>query len=164
MKMTLADVIDTLQTWIRNADDEYDREEMGRVAGLKEALHEIKKIEPCEDAISRQAALDAVGLSEKSRKYGGDHSGYDTIMLYEVQDALEALSSVQPQTKTGHWRKMVIVYDALSGEHKRVPYTAEDEKMGNVPVYNCDCGCKAAKPHNYCPDCGVKMAESEDKE
>lgn len=64
--MTLGEVIDTLQTWIRNADDEYDREEMGRVAGLKEALHEIKKIEPCgkdmnvpaTDAISRQAVLD----------------------------------------------------------------------------------------------------------
>lgn len=43
--MTLSEVIDTLQTWIRNADDEYDREEMGRVAGLKEALREIKKID-----------------------------------------------------------------------------------------------------------------------
>lgn len=52
--------------------------------------------EPCEDCISRQAALDTFGLSDKTRKYGGDHSGYDTIMLYEVQDALEALPSVQP--------------------------------------------------------------------
>lgn len=49
--MTLNEVIDTLQTWIRNADDEYDREEMGRVAGLKEALHEIKRIEPQEPKI-----------------------------------------------------------------------------------------------------------------
>ena len=47
--MTLAEVIDTLQTWIRNADDEYDREEMGRVAGLKEALHEIKKTGHCKE-------------------------------------------------------------------------------------------------------------------
>lgn len=45
------------------------------------------------DLISRQAALRTFGLSEKSRKYGGDHSGYQTIMLYEVQDALEALPS-----------------------------------------------------------------------
>ena len=47
--MTVTEVIDTLQTWIRNADDEYDREEMGRVAGLKEALHEIKKTGHCKD-------------------------------------------------------------------------------------------------------------------
>lgn len=45
------------------------------------------------DLISREAALKTFGLSEKSRKYGGDHSGYQTIMLYEVQDALEALPS-----------------------------------------------------------------------
>ena len=39
----LKEVIDTLQVWIATADDEFDREEMGRVCGLKEALHLIKK-------------------------------------------------------------------------------------------------------------------------
>ena len=48
------------------------------------------------DLISRQAAIDAFGLSEKTRKYGGDHSGYDTRMLYEIQDILEGLPSAQP--------------------------------------------------------------------
>lgn len=56
-EMTLKEVIETLQVWISTADDEYDREEMGRVCGLKEALHEIKKIKPCEDAISRSDAI-----------------------------------------------------------------------------------------------------------
>lgn len=46
--------------------------------------------------ISLNAALDTFGLSEKTRKYGGDHSGYDTLMLYEVQDALEALPDAGP--------------------------------------------------------------------
>ena len=58
-KMTLKEVKETLQTWIATADDEYDREEMGRVCGLKEALHEINKIDVCEDAISRQWAIEA---------------------------------------------------------------------------------------------------------
>ena len=40
----LRNVIDTLETWIEHADDEYDREEMGRVAGLKSALMLIRKI------------------------------------------------------------------------------------------------------------------------
>lgn len=43
------------------------------------------------DLIDRQAAIDAFGLSEKTRKYGGDHSGYDTRMLYEIQDTIESL-------------------------------------------------------------------------
>lgn len=50
-----------------------------------------------DDLISRQAAIDAFGLSEKTRKYGGDHSGYDTRMLYEIQDILEGLPSAQPE-------------------------------------------------------------------
>ena len=48
------------------------------------------------DLIDRRAAIDAFGLSEKTRKYGGDHSGYDTRMLYEIQDVLEGLPSAQP--------------------------------------------------------------------
>ena len=50
-----------------------------------------------DDLISRQAAIDAFGLSEKTRKYGGDHSGYGTMMLYEIQDTLESLPSAQPE-------------------------------------------------------------------
>ena len=53
------------------------------------------------DTISRQAALEAFGLSEKTRKYDGDHSGYDTRMLYEIQDVLEDLPPAEP--KTGKW-------------------------------------------------------------
>lgn len=48
------------------------------------------------DLIDRQAVLDAFGLSEKTRKYGGDHSGYDTIMLYEIQNIIEDLPSITP--------------------------------------------------------------------
>lgn len=43
------------------------------------------------DYIDRQDTLNAFGLSEKTRKYGGDHSGYDTRMLYEIQDTIESL-------------------------------------------------------------------------
>ena len=50
-----------------------------------------------DDLISRQAAIDAFGLSEKTRKYGGDHSGYGTMMLYEIQDTLKSLPSAQPE-------------------------------------------------------------------
>ena len=49
------------------------------------------------DAISRQDALEAFGLSEKTRKYGGDHSGYDTMMMYEIQDTIENLPPIQPE-------------------------------------------------------------------
>ena len=44
-----------------------------------------------DEYIRKQDALDAFGISEKTRKYGGDHSGYDTRMLYEIQDTIESL-------------------------------------------------------------------------
>ena len=60
------------------------------------------------DLIDRQAAIDAFGLSEKTRKYGGDHSGYDTRMLYEIQDTLESLPSARPEIirckDCEHWK------------------------------------------------------------
>lgn len=49
--------------------------------------------------IKRQDAIDAFGLSEKTRKYGGDHSGYDTMMLYEIQDVLESLPTADRPTE-----------------------------------------------------------------
>ena len=55
------------------------------------------------DLISRQAAIDAFGLSERTRKYGGDHSGYDTRMLYEIQDILEGLPPAEPEYNTDEW-------------------------------------------------------------
>ncbi len=58
---------------------------------------DTKRLEPCEDAVSRKYLLDAFGLSEKTRKYGGDHSGYDTRMLYEIQDVIEDAPSVTPK-------------------------------------------------------------------
>ena len=44
-----------------------------------------------DEYVRKQDMLDAFGLSEKTRKYGGDHSGYDTRMLYEIQDTIESL-------------------------------------------------------------------------
>ena len=43
------------------------------------------------DYISRHAALDALGVTKNATKYGGDHSGYDTRMLYEIHDALTGI-------------------------------------------------------------------------
>ena len=94
-----------------------------------------------DDTISRQDALEAFGLSENTRKYGGDHSRYDTRMLYEIQDVLESLPSAEP--KTGKWVKVI------------------DEETPNVTKwhYECDqCGAgRWEKGQRYCQNCGAKM-------
>ena len=100
--------------------------------------------EPCEDCISRQAVLEAFNLSEKTRKYGGDHSGYDTMMLYEIQDVLENLPPVQPIRPKGEWIK--------------------GEKSLQCPK----CGAKGENIEsdfifNYCPCCGADMRGKADE-
>lgn len=64
---------------------------------VTETIIKALEQEPCDDVISRQALLDDFGLSEKTRKWGGDHGGYNTMMLYEIQDMIESAPSVKPQ-------------------------------------------------------------------
>lgn len=117
LMMTLEKAIERVSRWL-DKGKQHEDSQLGYVEGWFTREDEQAFLmatnalmaEPCEDCISRQAALATFGLSDKTRKYGGDHSGYDTIMLYEVQDALEALPSVTPKSKTGHWTKEETIY------------------------------------------------------
>ena len=105
------------------------------------------KTEISGDAISRQALLDDFGFSEKTRKYGGDHSGYNTMMLYEIQDIIESQPPVNPQ-KIGHWiwQTENIYRCSECGEDIYV------KEVMNVPQYKC------------CPMCMAKMIEKQESE
>ena len=101
------------------------------------------------DCISRQDALEAFGLSEKTRKYGGDHSGYDTMMMYEIQDTIENLPPIQP--KRGRWTRTGSgsLYDHY-----------ECSECGKAPKWECmgDNRWKIAFT-GFCPNCGADMRE-----
>lgn len=66
---------------------------------IKKHLLSLPPAEPRGNLISREDAMEAFGLSEKTRKYGGDHSGYDTIMKYEIQDVLENLPPAEAEDR-----------------------------------------------------------------
>lgn len=60
---------------------------------IGEVIHEAVRLleqQKSGDLISRQALLDDLGMNDKTRKWGGDHSGYNTLMLYEIQDVIES--------------------------------------------------------------------------
>ena len=109
---------------------------------LAEWLKDYKRLleqKPCTDAISRQDALDALGLSEKTRKYGGDHSGYETIMLYEVQDIIEQLPSVSVCTDAISRKQEIEAFEKRSGmnwERLKIlePLLEEIENLPSVSV------------------------------
>ena len=75
------------------------------ISNIVNILKSLPAVEPCKDAVSRQWLLDYFGLSEKTRKHGGDYSGYDTRMLYEIQDAIEDAPSVTVETDIDDYMK-----------------------------------------------------------
>ena len=87
------------------------------------------------DAVSRQAVIDLM-----MQKWGENFSGDDAMQ--ESIDAIREMSSVTPQPRKGHWITKPHVYG--------VTYCSE-----------CDFELKIDNT-NYCPNCGTKMAESEE--
>lgn len=110
------------------------------------------KQEPCNDAISRQAAIDAVEKNTFRLTFAEEHNceGYvawsaEAVYSDVIEGALLELPPVTPQPKIGHWiTTRTFMHD---GE------------------YYCD-KCKCAAPNNekwdYCPNCGAKMQEVEE--
>ena len=88
------------------------------------------------DLISRDDAIKAFGLSEKTRKYGGDHSGYATMMKYEIQDVLENLPSAEA--------KWIPVSEKLPNTTEQVLISVCDDH-GDKPYYYTCVGWKCEK-------------------
>ena len=118
------------------------RDNIKPIVGGKSLDMAIKALEqePCEDAISRQAVLDAIDrYINKSQSTGTQDDFYSFAELVVKQ-----LPPVNPQPKTGHW--------IMKG------------RMQNIKTCSV-CGdiISHLVSDNYCPNCGAKM-ESEDKE
>jgi hypothetical protein len=111
---------------------------------MKEALCiaiEELKAEPCKDAISREAALEAI-LTRVPDFCGSDECG-NLIYRNETASYIRNLPSVTPKLKTGKWN--VLGYDDPS-----------------VRMYKCsECHMKITLKFNYCPNCGAKMENPE---
>jgi rubrerythrin len=91
--------------------------------------------EPCEDAISRQAVL--IELDKYLSGVSFDEKGIDVV--------IKELPPVSPQPKMGRW--------SHDGSHWKNRFICSE------------CGYKLFdEPTSYCPNCGAKMAESEEKE
>ena len=69
-----------------------------KLAVYQEVLEHLEEIEqePCEDAISRQAALDTEYQIKET-------NGIEYVMLSEVQMKIRKLPPINP-TKTAHWK------------------------------------------------------------
>lgn len=102
-----------------------------------------KTLEPCEDAISRQAVMDAL-CNDCELFRNGEQTCFTKCEEYHF---LATLPSVTPQSKTGRWIKI-----------KPYPLQMHD--------YECsECGHETDdNTENYCSDCGAKMVETQESE
>lgn len=117
-----------------------------RQVDSKTMVYEVKKptefptieLEPCEDAISREAAIDAI------------NRGLPGIFFRPVGEfLLHNVPSVTPQPKTGKW----------------IPHKSVFGGLGEK-VYTCDqCGYNIGfHAENFCPRCGADMRERREDE
>lgn len=115
--------------------------EQGNMVEQKEALDmAIKALEqqPCEDTISRQAAIDATWF---------EPSYTDPLnVLTEVRDRLKALPSAQPERKKGKW----------------IDYS--DEGYVECPFCHSATNCDGNKDElHFCFSCGADLRGEQDE-
>ena len=126
--MTREEAISIMNVIIHMLEPQYDTD---RIEDAVDMAIKALEQQPCEDAISRDAAL------EKMADYVA--SGYaDSVEDFEEYSRIiRQLPSVRPQENTGHW--------LYSGEN-------------GVDRWTCDnCFDFVKKPTKVCQNCGAKM-------
>ena len=108
-----------------------------------ETLSPVNPI-PCEDAISRQAAIRINELH---------HGQMPNHINHEIWEELKGLPSVTPMQRTGHWILArtfpTKLYDEYLNEYecsecyRRI--RCAESQLVNYPY--CHCGCRMVEPH-----------------
>ena len=145
--MTANEIIKRIKEDLKNTEQNIDT----MIESMKDVDMDFKAMDMADfdDYISRQAVQDYIAKYLSQFLYDDVREAVETIDEY-----IGDLPPVIPKPKTGHWKKMVSVYDMIEGKYRMITYTRKDEELGNPPFYVCDCGNNSKKPTNYCPDCG----------
>ena len=112
--------------------------------------------EPCEDAISRQEAVEAFQMF---REYESNRSNEGWVN--RIETVLNQLPPVNPQAKTGHWI-MPVQDDGMS---EPIYYQVRCSECG----FDLDPQTWHMELHQYgadkfCPNCGCRMVEPQESE
>jgi hypothetical protein len=108
--------------------------------------------EPCEDAISRKAALEAI-LTRVPDFCGSDEGG-NLINRNETASYIRNLPSVTPKQKTGRWFYDKSIENWRCSECKKTPKTIGYFGSANFMVEH----------FKFCNHCGAKMIEPQESE
>lgn len=140
-------------SWRKNPKLKVDQRLYDAVDAAIKALEQ----KPCEDCISRDLMTNTLGATCIAKR---DEKG-DLIALCSIDN----LPSVTPQPRKGHWirigdrdfgyRDIVICKCSECGDEKK--FTGKFELEGHRLVIDMD------HVYKFCPNCGAKMAESEEQ-
>ena len=101
---------------------------------------------PCEDAISRQAAISAILTEYTDCERNSMYSFTAAGIKQTCADLLSDLPPVIPSRPTGHWVRVSM--------DKYVQHA--------MAFYRCsECDSDIIGTHNYCPNCGCRMKSEE---
>lgn len=126
-----------------------DKNPCKRAVILGKAIKALEQ-EPCEDAISRQEAVEAFQMF---REYESNRSNKGWVN--RIETVLNQLPPVNPQPKTGHWITWKEAGKYIPSETKFECSVCHDAAQ---TLYN---GLDLLS--SYCPNCGAKMVESQDR-
>lgn len=121
---------------------------------LKHFAEEMKKVrpqvieqEPCDDCISRKAAIDELELQAKEMSQWSERYMEQAKGVLTAKNIIKDLLPATLHPKTGHW---------IEGE------VWEDTDGGWGRWQKCSV-CRQSKHHktNFCPNCGAKMEDKE---
>ena len=119
---------------------------------LDMALELLEK-EPCDDCISREYLINKIGSVD-----GLEGVENSNLFAKHYMDIVKGAPLVQPTRPTGKWEYVQYDYNPNIGNwhcsecRNIVIECANKNEEGGIPKYK------------YCPNCGARMAESEDKE
>lgn len=139
--------IDSLDFYLQNHTDDYGEESHTAMMMAIEALEQ----QTCEDAVSREAVLDAMYALCDTGETLKENPWRDNPYIDAVVETIERIPSVNPQ-RTGHWIQTQEKDDA---EPFILWECSECHKEFRSVVH---------KVSNYCPSCGCRIVEPQESE
>lgn len=131
-----------------------------QVDALEMAIKALEQ-EPCEDAISRQAAIDGIADLKKSPWFNDDTTEAKVIRKEAVEIiedlCIKSLPSVTPQPKVGKWLEKEVISDKVIEEW-------QSAKCSKCNLYHTTPYMYYFSNYKFCPNCGARMEVENDKD
>lgn len=136
-------------------EDAYLNDDARHVIEAQEmAIAALEQLEPCEDAVSREALRKA--MYHRSFETDGDtmwQSGY-WVRYRAVEQVIKESPSVTPKQERGKWEEKAVSDEKVIDEWQSARCSACGKYHTAPYMYYFN-------NYNYCPNCGARMTEEE---